>query len=1026
MAVLCEDILVAAPSGHHLLKIYVVVAPAPHHSPAAGCSRRRPLPLTPQPGPQPQPQPRPPHPHKQHQPKRSQGHKMTSTALLLLAAIAALCLGDDALREGQPNALTDDIDPELLKLIADGGDMGIDMADRDGRSLATASRLYRELKKKELLKTPTVQKPLTLEERRQKVKERVEKVRKMMKDNRERRLKGLPPVQIEIHGDPLSGKVGTGRSAAKEGENVEDKSSKASDKEAKEQINPEASDKASQTGDNPNETSEAAKKTKSDKSTENETLKTNEDDVGVSGLEKDVPKGDILPKDSVTSQPSTLVTSPSMEEYTSTTPTLHAETSSSSTQGSTTAEATSTTPSPLELSPVAPPPNPVSTASTIFPTISDKESHARDQDQSSSTPSSQEPLETSTAPAIAHVNVQPSASPAPGVMHEPVQPIASPAPAVLQVPTQPIASPAPTVVPMHALQSASPAPVVIHVAAQPASPAPHFVQAPAQPIASPPPSVVQVPVRPVSSPAPAVAPVHPGANPAVWPAVLTPAHHAVQADPRANSWYEYGHGRAASPEQTEVDFQAWAAFEAAVAQERAAQEAVAAQRRAAELMAAQQRAAQQEEAAKQRALQEAQETQRRAAVLLAAQERAERQGAELLAAQQRAIQEVMVAKQRAVELAAAQERAAREEAERMEAQQRAAQEAMAAQEAAVKEAAAALLAEQQRAEREEKAAQQRAEQRAALQDAIAQQQRAAQEAIVAQQIAQKLVTDQDPAPPVPDGPIVLGPPNPAITAPRIVDDLPNGDLENQREVDFQKWKAGLPRYRKPDSYLTPLPDGTLPPSPYTAPGTSGLPTLDEFQRIMEEARGHAVSKRDTTPTDTPSTTTPRHVEPRAPAPLWPRDPYMSSSTAAPARHRDHRHHHDDGHVSVPGAAAPEVPHTHNPYWPAEPNPEEKPVHKKFRPTTAARPFQNATNDGELQPPQGGAPSSTAAPGRPINQGPVIAMLLTSTTARPEPLPNPLPLTVAVPKARPSGSRRKRHLWRGLQEPRDAQCALFGG
>ncbi|KAK3923383.1 Zonadhesin [Frankliniella fusca] len=1049
-AVLCEDILVAGPSGHHLLKLYVVVEPASRPHPGAPSLRPRPRPV---PRPHPQLLQQPPRPQG---PQGPQGHKMRSTALLLIAAVAAICLGDEALKDGPPPALMDDIDPELRKLIAEGGDMGIDMADRDGRSLTTFNRLYRELKKKEQLKTPAV---LTPEERRRRARARFEEAKRITKERRERRRKGLPAVQVEFHGDPLSGKIGTARSASTENEGALEKRTNGTDSK---QADPQASDKDTRAGGESASPSESTGRIKGVKalSSENETVKkdpTDKSNADASGSNQDSPT-----KNAVT--PSPPISTPSPPSAGSSTLSFLDDRRET---------VASTTPSAVELSPVGPPPAPVSTASTVFTSSSER---ALTQDHGPSSDTSPTTLlgESSTAPVVVESASEPSTSPNPGVVRAPVDSSASPAsemvpesaqPAVTSAPAQPSTTPTPAVTNAPAQQysttpalavtkapaqhsttpapavtnapaqhSATPAPVVPRVPAPPSSPVPVAPQLlahpgaspglphiPAQPGAFPAPSVVYVPVRPETSPAVLGVPARP-TDPAVLAHAgarsasagnLVPVPQAAGAA-GARSWWPSMY---ASPEDA---LQAWAAREAAAARERAAQEAVAAQRRAAELMVAEERAAAQEEAAKRQALREAEQTQRRAAELLAAQQLAERQGAELMAARQRALQDAAAARQHAVELAAAQERAAREEAERTAEQQRAAQQALAEQEQAVREAAALLMAEQQRAEREEQAAHQRAAQRAALQEAIAAQQRTAQEAIVAQQIAQQLV---DPAvdarevyatpaaAPESAAPPALGPPNPALSAPRIVDDLPDGDLEQRRLDEFRKWKASLPR---PATYLTPLPDGSLPPTPYARPGTAGLPTLEQFEKIMNEARGHDISKRDTTPQESTTlrlpgaravTTTP------APAPLSPRDPYLTGSSAAPVRHRERNHDH----------AQPSVPqHSHNPYWPPRPrSAPESSAERRFRPTVAARPFQNATNDDEELP----VPDQQTPPASPNLVRPDRAL----TTPRPERLPTPEPLTVALPAPRPGGAwGRRRRSPRSPQGQHDAQCALFGG
>ncbi len=116
-------------------------------------------------------------------------------------------------------------------------------------------------------------------------------------------------------------------------------------------------DKATQSGDDP---SESAQKTKNVKdqatSAENETDKDLSDkSAGEVEAANQNADGDALPADMTKVTPSPPV---------STSPHLSAETS--------TETAPSTTPSAVELSPVGPPPAPVSTASTVFETISEK------------------------------------------------------------------------------------------------------------------------------------------------------------------------------------------------------------------------------------------------------------------------------------------------------------------------------------------------------------------------------------------------------------------------------------------------------------------------------------------------------------------------------------------------------------------------------------------------------------------------------------------------------------------------------
>lgn len=59
------------------------------------------------------------------------------------------------------------------------------MADRDSRSLSMASKLYRELKRKEALKEPTV--IADPAERRRRAQERLKAIRQTIKENLERR-----------------------------------------------------------------------------------------------------------------------------------------------------------------------------------------------------------------------------------------------------------------------------------------------------------------------------------------------------------------------------------------------------------------------------------------------------------------------------------------------------------------------------------------------------------------------------------------------------------------------------------------------------------------------------------------------------------------------------------------------------------------------------------------------------------------------------------------------------------------------
>ena len=324
--------------------------------------------------------------------------------------------------------------------------------------------------------------------------------------------------------------------------------------------------------------------------------------------------------------------------------------------------------------------------------------------------------------------------------------------------------------------------------------------------------------------------------------------------PAPSPWFSPGQHYPAVA--AEARFEDWAAREAAGAQQRAAAVAAVAQRRVDDLLAAQGRAAREEAEAEQRA-----------ANLVEARERAAQQA---LAAQQQAAKEAVVAQQRAAKLMADQERAAREEMEAqqrathlMEAQDDAAHEAAEAQEWAAhearvaKERAAQMVAEAQRAAAEVQAAQQRAAQRAAIQKAIALQQHAAQEAIAAQQVAARLIAEHERSTLhhrehlLPLGP-QLGPPNPAIDAPRIIDNLVDDELELQRQAEFNSWKEALRKKKMAKmqtaptraTYLLPNPDGTLPASPYSA---AVHPTLSEYQQLMDAARATAVSL----PKDTP-------------------------------------------------------------------------------------------------------------------------------------------------------------------------------
>lgn len=367
-------------------------------------------------------------------------------------------------------------------------------------------------------------------------------------------------------------------------------------------------------------------------------------------------------------------------------------------------------------------------------------------------------------------------------------------------------------------------------------------------------------------------------------------------------------------------FEDWAAREAGVAQQRAAQAADQAQHKVDELMAAQERAEREEAEAK-----------RRVADQIAARSRAAQLA---IAAQERATQEAVVAQQRVAKLMADQERAARAEMEAqqratqlMEAQDKAAQEAAEAQERAAHEAmvaklrAAQMMEQQQRAAGEEQASQQRAAQRLAIQQAIALQQRATQEALAAQQVAAQLIANheqqarqalnhQQPLHVVPTVPAQLGPPNPAIDAPRVVDNLVDNDLELQRQAEFNSWKEALRRKKTGKlqmaptraTYLTPNPDGSLPPSPYAA---AVHPTLSEFEQLMDAARATAVPlpqsthpahgqvrKRETSaPTTIPtppavgSSPLPKDSPRRDPTPL-PTDPTPESSIATLPKDND--------------------------------------------------------------------------------------------------------------------------------------------